>query len=260
MDGVLECLGPVGERWPRVLEPTCGKGNFIEGLLRSYAPPAEIQGMELQESHFKTALKFQDASANSKVIVRRANIFDFDLRHDILWNGSGPLLVVGNPPWVTSAELGTLGSRNLPGKSNIKNLSGMEAMTGSSNFDIAEYIWLKLIRELSAERVTVALLCKTSVARNVLRFAFEADLPITHASIREIDAKKWFGASVEACLFCVEAGPGENAMRRKFSRTFRHRIRRPQWALRTAVWSGTLKVISGFLLLMEFARCRGDRG
>lgn len=209
VDEVLECLGPVGERWARVLEPTCGRGNFVEGLLRSHAPPAEIQAAELQEAHFKSARKLQDGSSASKVFVRRANIFDLDFRRDIHWEGSGPLLVVGNPPWITNSELGSLGSGNLPGKTNLKRLGGMEAMTGSSNFDIAEYIWLKLIRELSSEQAAIALLCKTSVARNVLRFAFDAALPITHASIRKIDAKKWFGASVEACLFCVEAGTGE---------------------------------------------------
>ncbi|GAC1623275.1 MAG: hypothetical protein NVS4B11_17910 [Ktedonobacteraceae bacterium] len=34
---------------------------------------------------------------------------------------------------------------------------------------IAEYIWLKLILELASEQPTIALLCKTSVARNVLQ-------------------------------------------------------------------------------------------
>jgi hypothetical protein len=192
-----------------VLEPTCGRGNFVEGLLRSPAPPIEIQATELQEPHYKIARKLQESPQISKVIVRQANIFDLDLRHDVRWGVSGPLLVVGNPPWVTNAELGVLGSVNLPSKTNLKRLVGMEALTGSSNFDIAEYIWLKLIRELSSERTTIALLCKTSVARNVLRFAFDATLPITHASIRKIDAKKWFGASVEACLFRVETGTGE---------------------------------------------------
>ena len=35
-------------------------------------------------------------------------------------------------------------------------------------------------------------------------------LPITSASLRKIDAKKWFGAAVEACLFQVEVGSGEH--------------------------------------------------
>src|SRR5438105_329350 len=94
-----------------------------------------------------------------------------------LWHPTGPLLVVGNPPWVTNAELGTLGSNNLPHKKNLKGLRGIEARTGGSNFDIAEYIWLKLIQELASEQPTIALLCKASVARNVLQFAFDTKLP-----------------------------------------------------------------------------------
>lgn len=192
-----------------MLEPTCGRGNFLRGLLESPAPPLEIQAVELQSDHFEAAGKILDESSATRVLVRKANLFDLNLGRDLRWRDTGSLLVIGNPPWVTNSELGVLGSANLPEKTNIKNFSGIEALTGSSNFDIAEYIWLKLIRELADERPTIALLCKTAVARNLLRFASRADLPIVHASLRKIDAKKWFGASVEACLFRLEVGPGE---------------------------------------------------
>ena len=43
-----------------------------------------------------------------------------------------------------------------------------------SNFDVAEAVWLKLARELAAEAPTIALLCKTSVARGILQFAHRA--------------------------------------------------------------------------------------
>ena len=36
---VLEAVGPIGGRWPRVLEPTCGRGHFIAGLLARSNPP-----------------------------------------------------------------------------------------------------------------------------------------------------------------------------------------------------------------------------
>jgi len=165
--------------------------------------------MELQDSHFEAARKVLKEAFATRVIIKKANIFDLNFGHDLRWSETGPLLVVGNPPWVTNSELGVLESSNLPGKTNMKKLSGIEALTGSSNFDIAEYIWLKLVKELVHERPTIALLCKTAVARNLLRFSSKADLPITHASLRKIDAKKWFGASVEACLFRMEVGPGE---------------------------------------------------
>jgi hypothetical protein len=52
------------------------------------------------------------------------------------------VLIVGNPPWVTNAELSSLNSQNLPEKSNIKALQGMDAITGRSNFDIGEFVLL----------------------------------------------------------------------------------------------------------------------
>ncbi len=119
------------------------------------------------------------------------------------WRQGGPLLVVGNPPWVTNAELGSLASAQMPPKSNIKGLSGLEARTGTSNFDVAEAVWLKLVRDLAAEAPTIALLCKTSVARSILQFAHRAGLPIVDATIRRIDAARWFRAAVDACLFRV---------------------------------------------------------
>ena len=115
----------------------------------------------------------------------------------------GPLLVVGNPPWVTNAELGSLASARMPPKSNVKGLSGLEARTGASNFDVAEAVWLKLAHDLASEAPTIALLCKTSVARSILRFANRAGLPIIEATIRRIDAGRWFHAAVDACLFRV---------------------------------------------------------
>jgi hypothetical protein len=209
VEAILECLSSSGKRWSRVLEPTCGRGNFIEGLFNLSTPPREIQAIEFQGDYVLKAGEWTRHSSSTRVTIKQANIFDLNFQKDLQWHEKGPLLVVGNPPWVTNSELGSLGSENLPHKSNIKKLKGFDARTGESNFDIAESIWLKLIKELASEQPTIALLCKTSVARNVLQFAFDTFLPITNASIYMIDAKKWFGAAVEACLFCVEIGTGE---------------------------------------------------
>lgn len=209
VNAILECLSLSGKVWSRVLEPTCGQGNFIEGLLKSAQPPCEIQAIEIQDMHLDTARRIAEQSTVTRVVIKKANLFDLNLHQDLQWSTTGPLLVVGNPPWITNAELGTLGSGNLPLKKNIKGLRGIEARTGESNFDIAEYIWLKIIKELASEQPTIALLCKTSVARNILQHAFTMKLPIISASIRKIDAKKWFRAAVDACLFCIEVGTGK---------------------------------------------------
>src|SRR5215208_5078638 len=166
---VLERLGPVGERWPRVLEPTCGQGHFLSGLIEGASPPCEIQAVEIQQAHCEAARAVARSAGGVKVQVVHASLFALDLGRDLSWTEQGPLLVVGNPPWVTNAELGSMGSDNLPRKSNVKKLRGIDALTGASNFDIAEAVWLKLIVELADQEPTIALLCKTSVARNILQ-------------------------------------------------------------------------------------------
>ncbi len=183
-----------GGEWERVFEPTCGSGSFLAAA--ATLKPREMLGLEMQPNYAR------EARRHCPVI--EADIFDVDLAEKLRWaNPSGPLLVVGNPPWVTNSQLGSLGSPNLPGKRNVRGLRGIEAMTGASNFDIAEYMWLKLIRELASEEPTIALLCKTSVARNVLTFSAQHHLPIAHSNLYVIDAKEWFNASVDACLFVV---------------------------------------------------------
>ena len=170
---VLERLYASGKIWSRVLEPTCGRGNFIEGLLKLTTPPREIQGIEMQRHYLANVQRLAESSSSNQVVIKQASIFDLNVHQDLSWRTTGPLLVVGNPPWVTNSELGMLESTNLPQKTNIKKLRGIDARTGSSNFDIAEHIWLKLIQELAEEQPFIALLCKTSVARNILQFAFD---------------------------------------------------------------------------------------
>jgi hypothetical protein len=199
---ILQGLGPVGPQWDRVLEPTCGRGNFIRGLLQLDSPPREIIGIEIQDSYYQEA----QSLASSSVQIIHGDIFQLNLARALAWKTTGPLLVIGNPPWVTNAEIGSIGGDNLPRKKNIKRLRGIEAIMGPSNFDLAEFIWIKLIQELAVEQATIALLCKTSVVRNLLSYAQQARWPIGKIKIRALDAKKWFGASVGACLLSLQTG------------------------------------------------------
>lgn len=208
VDAVLRTIspGPIGARWTRVLEPTCGTGSFLRGLLDEPVPPAELIGIELQPAHVAAARAIACEGKSSRLQVVESSIFDLNLGIDLRWKTRGPLLVVGNPPWVTSAELGRLGSGNQPDRKNVRTLRGIEALTGASNFDIAEAVWLKLIEDLAGLRPTIALLCKIAVARGVLELVHRLGLLIDEAAIYEIDAARWFGASVGACLFRMTLG------------------------------------------------------
>ena len=190
--------------WTRVLEPTCGTGNFVAGALRRPRRPEEVIGLEIQPRYvLEAAARFEQE--RSRVSINEVDAFRCDLG-GLDWRTSGPLLVVGNLPWVTNAALGSIASPNIPTKDNPKKLRGLDAVTGEANFDVAEYLWLKLLRELAPSAPTIALLCKTAVARKVLEHAWRTGVPVSRADIYDLDAARWFGVSVDACLLRVDIG------------------------------------------------------
>lgn len=203
---ILTLLSRDGFPWSRILEPTCGQGSFLQGLVELDRPPREVKALEIQPDYVEQARQIV-VPPDVEIDVRQADFFQLDLSSE-RWKSDGPLLVIGNPPWVTNAALGSLGSSNLPEKTNFKQLRGLDALTGKSNFDIAEYIWLKLMSDLRHESPTIGLLCKTSVARNVLKFAQAHGLPVRRSAMYRIDAKRWFGAATDACFFLVDMGSG----------------------------------------------------
>jgi hypothetical protein len=116
------------------------------------------------------------------------------------------MLIIGNPPWVTSAELGALDARNLPAKRNIKALKGMNAITGKSNFDIGEFVLLRMLDLFSGQRGTLAMLCKNSVVKNIMEILPQRRFKVSNIRALEIDASREFGASVEASLLVMDMG------------------------------------------------------
>lgn len=183
----------------RVLEPTCGLGSFLHAASQ-VAPDSERQGIEIQREHAAVA------EAYGHVVVD--NIFHMRLANDVVWQTDGPLFIIGNPPWVTSSELNRMDSTNLPTKENFKGARGLDALLGSSNFDVCEYIILKLLDEFRKEPFTLGMLCKTQVARNVIEYAASAGYPLSGSAIYRINAMEWFNAAVDACWFVVHSDPG----------------------------------------------------
>jgi hypothetical protein len=173
-------------------------GSFLEAsaLLSS---SSERVGLELQANYAAQASKWGN--------VQVCNIFHTRLPEKVSWESDGPLFVVGNPPWVTSAELNRMESNNLPLKDNFKGAKGLNAILGSSNFDVCEYIILKVLNEYQSQPFTLGMLCKTQVARNVITYAASAGFPLIGSALYRIDAMKWFGAGVDACWFVVNGNP-----------------------------------------------------
>ena len=203
----VECaqvLATIQRGTRRVLEPTCGEGSFMLAAASVLEPSIEMLGVEIQPTHADAARRLLNGS-DTKDVTWRVEVGDM-FRHDLgklQWEMDGPLLVLGNPPWVTLSDLGAMDSIQIPDRTNLRSVRGIDALTGESNFDVAEYIWMRLLTELRREEPTVALLCKTSVARRVLTLAAHLDLHVADSFLWRIDAKKSFGVAVDACLFAV---------------------------------------------------------
>jgi predicted RNA methylase len=200
----VQVLAEIQRGTRRVLEPTCGKGSFMLAAASVLEPPIELLGVEIQPAHADDARRLLNCSdtRDAKWRVEVGDMFRHDLAK-LRWETDGPLLVLGNPPWVTLSDLGAIDSVQTPDRSNLRSIRGIDALTGDSNFDVAEYIWMRLITELHREEPTVALLCKTSVARRVLTLAAHLDLHVAESFLWRIDAQRSFGVAVDACLFAV---------------------------------------------------------
>ena len=184
-----------------IVEPTCGVGGFLAAAVSTF-PNAQIAlGLEINPVYAAQA-EATMASLSSSVTsdVQLADFFSTDWPA-LLSRLPDPLLVIGNPPWVTNAALGCLGSANLPIKSNLHGYAGLDALTGMSNFDISEWMIGHFLEWLNSRNATLAVLCKTSVARKVLAQSWKKGISIRRAVLYRIDAAEHFGVSVDACLF-----------------------------------------------------------
>ena len=190
-----------------VLEPTCGTGSFLAAAVRAFPAARQIVGMEINPQYVAQAESLLNgARSDAHVHIQQADFFQTDWE-ELIRDLPKPLLVLGNPPWVTSAELGSLGSSNLPEKSNFQGHSGIEALMGKSNFDISEWMLLRALEWIEGQDATLAILCKVAVARKVLLHAWKHGHRCCGAEVHRIRALEHFGASVDACLFVVSGHP-----------------------------------------------------
>lgn len=211
---VCEVVAGSIEKPAVVLEPTCGAGAFLVAAAERF-PDATLIGVERNEEYAAIARRrLSEAAASGAVTV--ADFFSYAWS-DVLKDLREPILILGNPPWVTNSALSSLGSSNLPEKANFRNQAGLDAITGKSNFDISEWMLLRVLEWLTPRKGVMAMLCKTAVARKLLLSAWRDDLPITEAAIYRLDANLHFGAAVDACLlicrFAETIGPKECVVR-----------------------------------------------
>lgn len=191
-----------------LLEPTCGKGSFIIAALQHLPQLKNVVGIEIYAPYvWATKFAILDLFLQEKAICKpeihllHEDIFQFDLAKLAKKNTDSNVLIIGNPPWVTNAELGTLEVKNLPKKSNFKQLKGLDAITGKGNFDIAEYISLQLLQHFHQHEGQFAFLIKNAVVKSLVVVQKKVQYRLGNMHQLNIDAKKEFNVSVDACLF-----------------------------------------------------------
>jgi hypothetical protein len=195
-----------------IIEPTCGRGAFLAAAATVFQDAERLVGMDINAAHLQIAgAKLLGGAYHDRVSLRELDFFKVNWG-DTLREYPRPWLILGNPPWVTNSELGSIASANLPEKSNFQDRMGIEAITGKSNFDISEWMVLRYLDWLEGSEGTVAVLCKTAVARKVLLHAWRKRVPVRAARIYKIDALANFEASVDACFFVLEAEPQGRAI------------------------------------------------
>ena len=186
-----------------VIEPTSGLGNFINAALNSFPTIKEIIGLEINAEYCDECIQ---RISDERVHIVNDNFFTYQIEQHI---GNGETLFLGNPPWATNSEL----NFNLPEKENFKRLSGTDAITGASNFDICEYIILKLIEKSVDKNVAIAMLCKTSVARNVLLELDRNDTCIDAVKMYNFNTSKVFSISASACMLYIKMSTSNSKCR-----------------------------------------------
>jgi len=190
-----------------LVEPTFGKGHFLLAALEIFPSINHVYGVEIHEPYFdETQQKIKEFQDNSKrqIHLYCDDVFRFSFSDIAKRHTRQFILVLGNPPWVTNSWLGGKDSENVPNKFNIKNVRGIEALTGKGNFDIGESVTLSMLKAFADSKGCFAFLLKNSVVKNIVQTQRQFRFPIAGMKRVGIDSQKEFNASVDASLFFAE--------------------------------------------------------
>ncbi|MCM1066294.1 MAG: SAM-dependent methyltransferase [Muribaculaceae bacterium] len=199
-----------------VIEPTCGLGSFVRACLVAFPDIKSIYAIEINKEYVNN-LKVRllaDALVSPKpskpdIHIANADFFNFDFSFiaERCIANNYKVGLIGNPPWVTNSHQGRKGSSNLPQKSNQYHLTGLDALTGKSNFDISEFIALSLLKTFDGCKGAVSFLLKNSVIRNIVNKQIINGYLLSDVRQEKIDAAKEFDVSVDAS--CLSASLGD---------------------------------------------------
>ncbi len=204
---VVALVETVEKHVSTIIEPTCGVGAFLQAAAERFGESPSYWGFDVNADYVKATRVALARIGPPTATVQQRDFYTTNWE-EFLSKQSGPLLIIGNPPWITNAGMGVVRGNNLPAKSNFQGHSGLDAKTGKANFDISEWMLIRLLKALQGRRAAIAMLCKTATARKVMRHAWLNRLDVGPTSLHLIDAAAEFGVSVDACLLYTHTGIG----------------------------------------------------
>lgn len=214
-DRVCTLLWDTGVMPASIVEPTCGRGTFLFAAADRWPDAFKVAGFEVNQKYLEStrtiALRRDDAA---RIQTECRDFFTTDW-HKLISGLPDPVLLIGNPPWVTISHVSSIGGSNVPEKSNFQQHSGFDAITGKANFDISEWMLIKLTEAFNSRHGTLAMLVKTAVARKVLAHCWSTGVPVNEATIYRIDAAEHFDAAVDASLVVIQFGESAASNRAK---------------------------------------------
>ena len=209
------CLERIEDRarFEFLLEPTCGTGEFIVSALKRFPSLQRVVGVEIYKPYVweaKIRILGYYLVTNTRFIpsidIIHANVFTHDFKALASQTKGMRTLIIGNPPWITNSELGSINSINLPNKSVSRSRSGFDALTGKSNFDLGESVLQIIIQQFQRHDAILSMLIKSHVAKKIVENQKQSNYLLSGMHRIAIDAKKEFDVSVSACLFIASLG------------------------------------------------------
>jgi hypothetical protein len=202
---VCEVLTRKGIEPDVLVEPSCGEGQLVVAALKAFPTLQAAYCVELQAEHeagfWRNVSPFVE-HVKIEYIVADAFKYEFS---NAAFSGK-KVLALGNPPWVTNTQQSRLGSTNVPRKSNVKHVRGIEAMTGKGNFDIAEALVTRVAGQLGSTEPWIGMICKTAVIKNLVRDAKLLGLHLSEMEMHGFDAGKAFGVATSGAFFVARNG------------------------------------------------------
>lgn len=199
-----------------LLEPTCGRGNFVIAALKNIDSIKYVYCIELQSSYeweFKINLMVFLKSQQRHIEIEyfQEDIFKHQFSNTFLKNSEeNEILILGNPPWVTNSALEKINSTNIPIKSNFKDFSGIDAITGKSNFDIAEFIITHLLSNFHHLNGHIVMLCKNTVIRNLMKIFPKMEINVGEIKQIRFNVQKIFNINANASIFMATLNHSSN--------------------------------------------------